>query len=168
MTETSPATTPLTTNPGYRLEYIIGHEAWYADANKMVEPNPYLSVIKAHQEGGCDWELQIIDRSATIGKPAIQVTIFDDAFAAFAELAPLFTALADQQPTTLGQVRNILDRLGFVDATARTSPYGTSDRAAGEAARLRAKAAELTSAADRIEGQETRRKLDTFAEGNPQ
>jgi hypothetical protein len=143
-------TVRLTTDPGYRLEYIVGHEAWYADANKMVDPNPYLGVAKAADEGGCAWEFQIADRTEAIGRPAIQVQIFDDAFAALVELAPVFAVFADEGPTTLAEVREILDRFGFVDATARTSPYG-AERAMGEAARLRAKAAELTAAADRIE-----------------
>ncbi len=140
----------LTTDPGYRLEYIVGHEAWYADANKMADPDPYVGVIKAHEEGGCDWEFQIVDRAEGVGKPSLQVQIYDDAFAALVELAPLLATFADERPTTLADAREILDRFGFTDVTSRTSPYGT-ERAMGEVARLRAKSAELAAVADRIE-----------------
>ena len=49
--------------------------------------------------------------------------MFQDSYAAFTEIAPFFATLADQRPTTLDEVRAILDGLGAVDETPRTSPY---------------------------------------------
>lgn len=109
-------------DPNYRLEYIIAKEAWWRDATRNIDPDPYISVIKAHRGGGCDWEFQITDRSRTIKSAAVRIGIFDDAFAAFTEIPELFAALAAERPTTLDAVRKILDRIGAVDATERTRP----------------------------------------------
>lgn len=134
-----------TTDPGYRLEYVISHEAWYAQYSP--DPDPSITVSKAHHEGGVAWEFSIVDRRRTIGKPAIQVKVFDDAFATFTELAPLFRRLAHEQPTTLDEVEVILTELGFVDVTARTDPEAAGRRAA----KLRADAAQLIAQAEALE-----------------
>lgn len=135
----------LTTDPGYRLEYIVSDDAWYAEANRHVNTDPYLNIAKVADGGGCAWEFQIVDKSRTIGQPATRVEVFDDAFAAFAEVTPLFAAIADEHPAALDEVREILDRFGFADATTRVNPT-----AADQAARLREEAARLLAEADKL------------------
>lgn len=110
-------TEQITTDAEHRLEFIIGDEAWYAPANRRIDP--YISVMKNAAAGGCAWEFVIVDRSRTIERQAIQVKVFDEAFPAFVEFTPLFTALAVEQPNTLDGVRAILERLGFADITPR-------------------------------------------------
>lgn len=115
---------PLTTDAGYRLEYIVAHEAWYGDAIRSAgQTDPQINIVKAVVGGGgAAWEFTITDRSALVNRPAIQVRVFDETFSAFAECAPLFAALAERQPTNLDGVRAILDELGFTDATERVQP----------------------------------------------
>lgn len=110
-------TAPLTTEPGYRLAYIVPKEAYYA----RVVSEEAVTVGKFADEGGCAWEFQVVHHSG-IG---IRAEIFDDAFAAFAEVAPLFAAFVERKPQTLQTVRDILDGLGFADQTVRESPTGT-------------------------------------------
>lgn len=118
---TDATATPMTTDAGYRLEYIVGDEQWHAETWRTGNgDDPTLVVSKSGERGG--WEFHIHDRSAKLQIPAVQVRIFDDAFAAFAEIGPFFTTLAAEQPTNLDQVREILDLLGFVDATERQMP----------------------------------------------
>jgi hypothetical protein len=107
----------LTTDPGYRLEYVLPHEAWYAEAHQQISPQPEVTITKAAKGGGCAWEFQLVEYE--LSDTTIQARIFEDAFAAFVELAPLFTVLAAERPKTLAAARAILDRLGFVDATER-------------------------------------------------
>lgn len=107
-------TQQLTTEPGYRLEYIVSHEAYY----RSVVRERSVTVGKNATEGGCAWEFDVVEHP-NIG---IKVGIFDDAFQAFAEVAPLFAALAERQPRDLREVRSLLDELGLVDATQRNDP----------------------------------------------
>lgn len=113
---------PLTTEPGYRLAYIVPKEAYYAH----VVFEEAVTVGKFADEGGCDWEFDVVHHP-NVG---IRAEVFDDAFAAFAEVAPLFAALVERKPRTLQAVRDILDDLGFADQTARESPVTRVERCA--------------------------------------
>lgn len=103
--------TKLTTEFGYRLTYTIPHEAYY----KSVITDVSIGVQKAADEGGVAWEFSIVEKR-NIG---LRVEVFDDAWAAFAEIPELFAELARSGRTNLGGVRGILDDLGFEDATQR-------------------------------------------------
>lgn len=105
----------LTTETGYRLCYIVPFEAFY----RSVVRDRAITVSKSADGGGCDWEFQIVEHH-NIG---IRAEIFDDAFRAFTEVAPLFTALAEQRPTSLDDVRALLDAFGLADETERTNPH---------------------------------------------
>jgi hypothetical protein len=136
MTMTDPTTTTdqkLTTDPGFRLDYIVTDEAWYSRVSGIDRDEPSITVSKSADGGfGCAWEFTIADkRKALGGRAGVQVQVFDDAFAAFVELAPLFATLAAERPNTLDQVRVLLDELGLVDATERQRPVR---RPAGEGA----------------------------------
>ncbi len=120
--QTSTTRTQLTTDPDCRLEYIVTHETWYADAHRKVSPYPEITISKSAIGGGCACEFKLVDKTESIGRPVVQVCMFDDSWAAFAELAPLFAALAAEQPNTFGEVRVMLDEFGFVDATERMRP----------------------------------------------
>lgn len=110
----------LAAEPGYRLTYIVAHQAWWANAARSATgSDPELYVHKESDGGGIAWEFTIVDRSRTIGRPSVQVRVFHESFAAFAELAPLFAALAAERPDTLGTVQAMLDRFGFTDVTQR-------------------------------------------------
>jgi hypothetical protein len=142
----------LTTDPDYRLEYIVEPESWTAQRFRNLtlpgrrEPLG-IHIRKAHRDGSSDWEFTIVDTSAQVGTPGLELRIHDDAFPALTEIPSLFTALGQDQPFSLGFVRRILDRLGFVDATVRTDPVAHTI-----AETLRAKAAELLAEADQIDG----------------
>lgn len=107
-------TAQLTTEPGYKLVYIVSHEAYY----RRVVRDREIIVQKAADDGGCAWEFGIREHH-NVG---IRAKVVDDAFRAFAEIAPLFTALAQQRPRDFTGVRDLLDTLGFVDATERKDP----------------------------------------------
>lgn len=104
----------LTTEPGFRLCYTIPDEAWY----RRVVHGTCVTVSKSANEGGCDWEFDIVQ----VENIGIQAQLFDDAFAAFSEVAPLSAALAAQRPQDLGQVRALLDSFGLPDVTPRENP----------------------------------------------
>ncbi len=109
--------TRLTTDPGYQLTYIATHEAYYARDDQ----ERTLNVVKAADAGGCAWEFNIVDHSERLDTAAVRVEIFDDAWQAFAEIPDLFAALAEIGESSLDEVRQILDQLGFTDATERVS-----------------------------------------------
>jgi len=104
--------TNLTTESGYRLVYVIPQDAWYRNVVTEVS----ITVSKAADEGGCAWEFSVVEHR-DIG---IRVEVFGDAFDAFAEIPEFFAELAKVGRTTLDGVREILDDLGFADATERT------------------------------------------------
>ncbi|MEU3452268.1 hypothetical protein ABZ671_01295 [Micromonospora sp. NPDC006766] len=110
-------TAKLTTTAGYRLDYIVTAEAWHARLGEDAK----LNIRKASLGGGVFWEFAIVAKPS-LGPDAIKLEMFDDAFAALTDVAPLFASLAAEQPSGLDEVRVILDRLGFVDSTDRTGP----------------------------------------------
>lgn len=100
------------------LTYIVGYEAWYADANRAHESNPYLNIQAAAREGGVAWEFKAAEYD--LDGPTLQLAMFGDSFDAFAEMPEFFAALAEQKPRTLVELRKLLDGIGARDATERT------------------------------------------------
>src|ERR1051325_118731 len=105
----------LKAEPGYRYSYIASHETWYADRTRK----PALNIVKRAVDGGCAWEFNVVEH-AGIG---VRADIFDDAWTAFTEIPELFAELARAgHRTMLTEVREILNDLGFEDATERVKP----------------------------------------------
>lgn len=103
--------------------YYVAGEAWYA--NRIDVDRAEIMVSAAAHGGGCVWEFGV--RVHDLGQhhpTAIRVEVFDDAFDAFTQARPFFDALAAEKPTTLGEVRAILDRLGARDTTPRVDQDG--------------------------------------------
>ena len=96
---------------GATLTYTVSHEAWYS---RVVE-RPEIVV------SGPGWEFVVTEHDHGDRNP-IRVGVFEDAFAAFAQIPEFFAALAEQQPGTLTGVRAILDEMGATDETPRVSP----------------------------------------------
>jgi hypothetical protein len=107
---------------GTSLTYIVWHEAWYADASRTPGEHPHLMVSAAADEGGVAWEFQV-DGYDLSGSPVTRVKMFEDAYAAFADMPEFFAALAEHRPVTLDEVQDILISLGATDTTPRVSPY---------------------------------------------
>ena len=101
-----------------RLAYIVSHEAWYARA--MPDRQPEMSVMASAEGGGCAWEFAVREAGfENRGQHPISVTLFDDAFAAFAQIPEFFAALAAEEVTALGGVRTLLANMGAADETDR-------------------------------------------------
>ena len=101
-----------------RLAYIVSHEAWYARA--MPDRQPEMSVMAAAEGGGCAWEFTVREADfENRGQRPVSVTLFDDAFAAFAQIPEFFAALATEDYTTLSAVQALLDGFGAADETDR-------------------------------------------------
>jgi len=108
--------------------FVVTHEAWWSE--HLVQRNPEIMV-----NGGA-WEFGIRYHSIR----AIRAEVFDDAFAAFTEAPEVFAALAEQRPTTLDEVGDILLGLGYQDTTDRVNPRQPSpevERKVEEEQRLR-------------------------------
>jgi hypothetical protein len=67
------------------------------------------------------WEFRVEEATFTdsSGRRPICVRLFDDAFAALAQIPEFFAALADGSAKDLQAVRDLLDRMGAVDETQR-------------------------------------------------
>ena len=102
---------------GSELHYIIGREAWYADACLPSNPQPHLSVMAQFPGDGVAWEFQFTEHSYNGG--CIRIEMFDDSFDAYAQVPELFAALTHHAPTSLATLVAILDELGAKDATPR-------------------------------------------------
>lgn len=141
------------------LAYIVSHEAYYWNASKLPGDNPHLNVSASAKGsgGGAAWEFEIEEMELG-GKPVTRLKIFEDGYAAFAQVPELFAALADGGGPTLAAARNLLDMLGAVDETERTSPYaekpvpprGPHDETVREALKLAARHAPTDSMAERF------------------
>lgn len=112
------------TGSGYRDEYVVGDEAWYAKACRGIDPKPYLTITRAADGGGCHWEFQVVRHDV-----GCRVEVFDDAWQAFTDRPDIFAALAG-----LGEggvdfilIREVLDGLGLTDATDRVGPSARKD-----------------------------------------
>jgi hypothetical protein len=111
---------------GTHLAYIVWDETWYSREPNTRREHPHLMVSASTGGPGVAWEFTVEEYELGDGKPVTRVKMFYDAYAAFAQLPEFFSALADQQPVTLDEVRYILDSLGAVDETPRVSPYSVT------------------------------------------
>jgi hypothetical protein len=95
--------------------YYLSHEAWYSRVPGYPDREPEIMVSVGRLEFA-------IRQVSNIG---VQVAVFDDMWKAFVDLPDLFAALAELsgRRVYLDEVRGILDHLGFVDVTQRTSPH---------------------------------------------
>lgn len=104
------------------LAYVVSHEAWYAtEVGRADEPSIYVQA-SAGVNNGVTWEFEITEVHLT-RDPGLKVGMFDDAFAAFAQIPWFFAALADQGYATLDGIRDLLDTHGAVDQTKRDRGY---------------------------------------------
>jgi hypothetical protein len=103
------------------LAYIVSHEAWYWTASRTPDEKPHLNVQASARGsgGGVAWEFDISEYHLG-GKPCTHIEMFNDSYAAFADIAEFFVLMREHQPGTLREVRGILDGLGAVDETQRT------------------------------------------------
>lgn len=100
-----------------QLTYIVSRETWYAHVLTVDEPD--IMVHASARDGrGVEWEFAVVVHTHPVTEH-IQVRVFDEGFPAFAQLPEFFMALAEEKPTTLAEVRAILDRLGAADWTLR-------------------------------------------------
>jgi hypothetical protein len=138
------------------LAYTVAHEAWYWRGDE----NPFVMVAASAKGsgGGVAWEFQIEEMELG-GKPTTRVKVFDDAYAAFAQIPEFFAAFADAPPSTLRAVIAALDAMGAVDETERISPHAEKirrprrehDATFREALRIAVTAAENDRQAERFE-----------------
>lgn len=115
------------------LAYIVSHEAWYAKGAGIGDRREInISASAEGSGGGVAWEFSVeeVDLGQSRPVPALRVKVFDDAFAAFAQIPEFFATLAAQAPASLRDVTALLDYMGAVDETKRTSPYADRSPAA--------------------------------------
>lgn len=113
------------------LAYTVPGEAWYASALPEADTSELTVCAPAHTPtgtpNGVRWEFAI----RAVDVPALELVILEDAWPAFTDVPALFAALAaPPAPTTLAQVRTVLDRLGATDITPRQHPSGGPGEAA--------------------------------------
>lgn len=117
---------PVTPPPGYRFDYVVADETYYARYVRQAPGGRYPEMwVRKDRLGESDgvhadegWELNIVEKEG-----GIRVEVLCDAFTAFTDVPELFAALPHTSPT-LADVRALLDALGFVDATDRGTPEG--------------------------------------------
>lgn len=100
------------------LGYYLPSEAWYASATAREKPS--IMVGAPSTGGGTAWEFSITEHQ--LGGPTVQIGMFGDAFDALEQIPAFFSALVEQRPSTLDQVRTLLDLLGAQDTTERRAP----------------------------------------------
>lgn len=130
------------------LAYIVSHEAWYARTPGVID-HPEINVMASAKGsgGGVAWEFMVEEVDLGRGEPAIRVKVFDDAFAAFAQIPEFFAAIAETPPQTLKAVRAALDAMGAVDETERHGPHGEAP-AVVTSGRIRKAITDATNADD--------------------
>lgn len=106
------------------LAYIVSHEAYYWNAAKTPGEKPHLNVQASARGngGGVAWEFDVSEHFLG-NEYCTRIEMFDDAYAAFAEIPEFFVLMRERRPGTLREVRGILDGLGAADETKRTDPY---------------------------------------------
>jgi hypothetical protein len=136
------------------LAYTVSHEAWYARTPGIVD-QPQIMVAASAQGsgGGVAWEFSVTEHDFGSHGRAIQIGVFDDAFAAFAQIPEFFAALVAEKIDTLGGVRALLDRMGAVDETDRRGPAASEPAPAShlrQAIKTAAVASYATSGGQRL------------------
>ena len=114
---------------GTHLAYSINHESrWWRQIPTQARPNngrPSIQVCASAEGngGGVAWEFAVVEHDLGKTIPALKLGIFDDAWAAFADIPGFFASLADgDEMLTLDDVVAILKALGAVDETDRGEP----------------------------------------------
>lgn len=112
---------------GTHLAYIMTSKAWYWMSVRRSGDAPEMTVLASSGPGrGCIWEFRVEEHD--LGGPGInpdlsglctRLLIFEDAYAAFADIPEFFTLMRERRPGTLEKVREILDGLGAADETPR-------------------------------------------------
>lgn len=113
---------------GTHLAYVVTHEAWYSRGHGLPDRDPSIGVMASAEGsgGGVAWEFSI--RAVPLsGSPSLKLGMFWDCFDAFGQMPEFFEGLAGIGNGTLDDIRALLDQLGAVDETARTSPYRDRD-----------------------------------------
>lgn len=105
------------------LAYIVWQEAWWGRVTYRDDPR--VQIMAAHPDGGVAWEFAVEAVDLGSNARALRLQIFDDAFAALADIPELFARLATGHPLTLEGVILILRDLGAVDETPRENPMPT-------------------------------------------
>jgi len=104
------------------LAYYVHDEAWYAEPLRRAGafPNqfPTLMVCAQSEGGGVVWEFAVTQRD--LGGPCTRVEMFSDAYDALTQIPEFFTEMVADKPSTLTEVRSLLDGLGARDVTQRT------------------------------------------------
>lgn len=116
---------------GTHLAYDVRHEAWYWITTNTIREaagQRHGIVVMASANGaggGVAWEFSIEDHAdLQPPHPTLRLLMFDDSWAAFTQMPEFFGGLTELGPNVpLTQVRELLDQLGAIDETARTSPY---------------------------------------------
>ena len=143
------------------LAYVVTHEAWYANA--LPDRCPEINVMAAAEGGGVAWEFTVEEVDLGSSGPAIRVKVFDDAFAAFAQIPQFFAVLASEGVASLRDVRATLDGMGAADETERRNSRNGEIPAKATANRIRkaitvsADPEEATEAVMRLLGMENDR-----------
>lgn len=102
------------------LAYTVTHEAWYA--RSLPDDRREINITASAPGGGVAWEFTVEEVDLGSHGPAIRVKVFDDAFAAFAQIPQFFANLAGGKVKTLDEVRDVLRLMGAVDETERRGP----------------------------------------------
>lgn len=101
----------------YVNAFIVNGEAWYTKAVPPGLRTSGVMIQRAHRDGGVAWEFRVDEHD--LGGKTLQLHMFADSWQAFAEVPELFSALREQQPRTLAELRAVLVGLGFYDLTER-------------------------------------------------
>lgn len=101
------------------LTYSIGTDTWYWEA--LAEEHPMIWIAAP------GWEFEVQEHDLN-GELTLRLLMFDEDFAAFTQIPELFTALSAQRPSTLAELRVLLDGIGARDVTPRQSPHAESTR----------------------------------------
>jgi hypothetical protein len=104
---------------GSRLTYFDYRKAWFGSSERTIG----IAAAVSEAGGGDAWNFEVAEVNLGQYGTALQVRVFDDGFAAFAELPEFFAALAAGGPETLDGVVVLLEDLGAADRTATEPPY---------------------------------------------
>ncbi len=118
-----------------RMQFIQMSRAYYYSNQIREGIEEEINITKAHIDGGCDWEFNIVWRPLG-GQSVPRLEIFDDAWIAFAEIPELFELFrnydtskqGEKTPLTPKQLCEELLEMGFVDATPENPP-GVGEKA---------------------------------------
>jgi hypothetical protein len=118
---------------GYELTYHLCREAWYAQppvGPLMPEDRTVVQIVVQRLDGrGGLWEFAIDEER----HGGLRVKVYDEAWQAFTAIPEFFAALAEfGRGTLVDEVVEVLDSLGFRDATQRV-PADDRTRAALDA-----------------------------------